>query len=125
MRKFKRIGNLELRQANMLEIVYWHKNPYYQKENCYTKQDSWFINKKDSSVKIHEDCFKHEESCFTVAYFEKEDLMFVGRRPLDLSKDEFDIFMKLVRLGYNLIELGPNIYLGNAFNRIINDESIS
>ena len=39
MKKFKRIGNLELRQANMLEIVYWHKNPYYQKENDYIKQD--------------------------------------------------------------------------------------
>lgn len=55
------------------------------------------------------------EFCFTVATFKYDKLgfpvlLYCGRRPLDLSKEERDIFMTLVETGYKYIQLDDGRY---------------
>lgn len=63
-----------------------------------------------------------KESCFTVATFKYDKLgfptlLYCGRRPLDLSKEERDIFMTLVETGYNYIQLDDGRY-EKAYERV-------
>lgn len=56
-----------------------------------------------------------KESYFTVATFKYDKLgfpvlLYCGRRPLDLSKEERDVFMTLVETGYKYIQLDDGRY---------------
>ena len=114
--KSKRIGNLMLRKATYLgeepEFPSWHidcfyPNPYYGKESEYTKKGDYYIKDINSPyhVRIHKSCFKHEESCYSIASFirDKEgyyELSFIGDRPLSLNEEEIKIFWELIKYGY-------------------------
>lgn len=109
-----RIGNVCFRKATYLgnepEFPSWHidffyPNPYYGKENEYKKDGDYYIKVNVAHpINIHKNCFKHKETCYAIASFirDKEgyyELSFIGDRPLNLSKTDFDDFMKLVRYG--------------------------
>ena len=42
-------------------------------------------------------------SCYTLAYWKKGDLMFVGDRPLNVDQDDF---FRLVKYGYETLKEG-------------------
>ena len=109
-----RIGNMEFRRAKSLlnvkyfEIVKWQDNPLYRQENSerykYDEDRKMYKDLKYESTWIDPGCFKHPESCFTIAVFEDDDhnemseLRFCDDRPLELDETEFARFMKIVRL---------------------------
>ena len=113
--KPKRIGNLMFRQATYLgqqpEFSNWHidffyPNSYYGKENKYIKEGDYYIKDKSSSYyRIHKDCFKHKESCYSIATFIRDEeefykFSFIGARPLSLNKEELKNFWEVVKYGY-------------------------
>ena len=114
----KRIKNLEIRSATYLlpkdewpehiawSIDYWHPNCYYGREDDYIKDGDWYRPKDHPyGYRIHKDCFKHPESCFSIASFEYDshegsyELHFVGDRPFALDKEEREIFWELLEYG--------------------------
>ena len=110
-----RINNLQLRPASYLckeppfpswHIDFFYPNPYYGKESDYDKDGDFYIKPNtEIPVRIHKDCFKYKESCYAVAAFERDsngyyELKFIGDRPLNLKKKDFEDFMKLVKFGY-------------------------
>lgn len=112
----KRIENLEFRPASYLfdtpeipawEIIYWRPNQYYGHENEYEKVDQTHYKGPGDGYYIHESCFEHPETCFTIASFEynkgeeEYELQFCGNRPLSLSDNEKTIFWDLINYGYN------------------------
>lgn len=114
--KSLRVGNLMFRKAAYLgrepEFPVWHidlfyPNPQYGKEKEYVKRDDFYVKPGDPySIRYHQDCFKHKESCYSIASFERDEegyyeLKFIGDRPLNLNKDELKDFWKLVKYGYH------------------------
>lgn len=106
-----RVGNIDLRKSyDHLEIVKWNTNRMYGKQDQYDAPDARGLckSKTDPYIKVHEDCFKQPEFCYTLASWdladEEPDLRYCGRRPLDLMLDEYDVFEQLVREGYEYIE---------------------
>lgn len=109
-----RIGDIEFRRVTSLrdvkyfEIVKWENNPLYQKENTdrykYDEDRKMYRDLNFENTWIDPGCFKHPESCFTVATFEDDthnemsELKFCCDRPLELDETEFARFMKVVRL---------------------------
>lgn len=120
-----RMGNLEFRMASYLlpkekwpnnpsyDIVYWYPNEYYGKESQYIKKGEWYVPKSSNypySYRIHQDCFKSPESCYTIASFnyDKEDdkyyFIFIDDRPLVLKdKIQREAFWKLIKYGYKYL----------------------
>lgn len=114
--KSKRIGNLMFRKATYLgeepEFPSWHidffyPNPYYGKEHKYTKEGDYYVKDihNSCSIRYHKDCFKHKESCYSIASFTRDkegyyELSFIGDRPLNLNKEELENFWELVKYGY-------------------------
>lgn len=113
--KAQRVGNLMFRKATYLgkepEFPFWnidvfYPNAYYGKEGNYDKDGDFYVKPNaEIPVRIHKDCFKHKESCYVVASFERDsegyyELKFIGDRPLNLKKKDFEDFMKLVKFGY-------------------------
>ena len=111
----KRIGNLMFRKATYLgeepEFPAWHidffyPNPYYGKENEYIKEGDYYIKDKSSSYyRIHKDCFKRKESCYSIASFRRDEegfyeLSFIGDRPLGFNEKDMKDFWELVKYGY-------------------------
>lgn len=113
--KSRRIENLEFRQATYLLpkseypkhpswcIDYWYPNSYYGRENEFIKDvDNWYLS-KDGSHRVHKNCFENPESCFAIASFDYDEgeyeLHFVSNRPLELTKEEREIFWKLIEYG--------------------------
>lgn len=116
----KRINNLEFRKCSYIgstpenasyTIDYWYPNRYYGKESEYIKNGAFYKEKNQelSYFSIHESCFKNPESCYSLAHFiydSKEEnyyLEFIGDRPLDLNKEERDIFFELLKYGYDVL----------------------
>lgn len=113
-----KIGNLEFAPATYLlpkdnwpkhpayHINYYYPNGYYGHEYEYIKDGDWYLFPEYPHCKIHKDCFKHEQSCMAIASFNYNDhegcyeLEFVGDRPISLSKEERDIFWKLLEYGF-------------------------
>lgn len=113
----KRIGNLEFRKASYLlpedewpenpayDIIYWYPNCYYKRENEFIKDGDWYLYPDNPYSRVHKDCFKNEQSCFSIAFFNIDsegtyELRFVGDRPLNITLEERDIFWKLIKYGY-------------------------
>lgn len=130
----KRINNLEFKHASYLlpkdkwpdhpawAIVKWHPNEYYNKQDEFIpiKGDPKFYQHPEFTFcKVHKDCFKYPETCYSIATFEYDkhenfyELHFVCDRPLDLNEDEIKTFWELIKFG--------NTYL-NDTNRNRNNE---
>lgn len=116
----KRIGNLMFRKATYLgeepEFPNWHidffyPNPYYGKENEYIKKGDYYIKDENSFYhRIHKDCFKHKESCYSIASFRRDEegfyeLSFIGDRPLGLNEKDMKDFWELVKYGYHKLNV--------------------
>lgn len=112
----KRIGNLQLRKATYLgkaperpsyHIEKWEPNGYYGNEEKFIDEGDYYRHPDDAymCVRIHKSCFKHPETCYSIASFEWDDheaiyeLHFIGDRPLYLSKEEREVFWQLIELG--------------------------
>lgn len=120
-----RIGNLEFRKSSYLGeepehcgyLVYkWYPNEYYGRETEFIKDGDWYRpnNEHYNFIKIDKDCFKHPESCYTIAHWnwnDREgcyDFEFVGDRPIDLTISEWNDFKTLITHGFH--ELNPRDY---------------
>lgn len=106
-----RIGNLSLRvSGNILEIVKWYPNHLYDKKQNFSQPDECGMcrSKDNTHYFVHKGCFDSPETCYTLASWnlrEKEpDLVYCGKRPLELDPREHDIFEKFIREGYEYIE---------------------
>lgn len=121
----KRINNLEFKVAtyflkNPPEIKAYHinrymPNCYYGHEDDFIKiDDNWYRDPNFSWHKLHKSCFKHLETCYTIASFEYNkhegiyEFMWIGERPLDLTEQEEKDFKKLIIYGFNKLNHGNN-----------------
>ena len=120
----KRIENLEFRPASYLlpkdewpknpawHIDYWYPNAYYGKESDYIKNGDWYEIPEYPGSRIHKDCFKSPESCMAIGSFEYYDgvyeFQFVGDRPVQLTKEERDIFWDLIAYGFKVLNKDEN-----------------
>lgn len=102
----------EYSNFSCFEILYYTPNPHYGKEKDYIKEGSYYIPKIKTINKysIHEDCFKHPESSFVLAFikinykeYEATNIQSVGNRPMELKPYEQLIFNELAHIGYKFI----------------------
>ena len=120
-----RIKDLEFRKSIYLgqkpenpsyEVVRWYSNPHYGNEDKYIKEGDWYRDPNSSlNYRIHKDCFKNPESCYTIASFIPDrdgeyEIRFCGDRPLDPEVSWKD-FYKILQYG--------NTYLNNSNNDIL------
>lgn len=102
----KRIKNIEFRECTYLydppeikswELCYYYPNPDYGNEHLYRKDES---------------CFKYKENCYTLGIFKYSDnswsFEFICDRPLELSKEEREVFWELLEYGYNKLNNNSN-----------------
>ena len=119
--KEKRIGNLMFRKATYLgnepdipdwDIDYYYPNIYYGKEKDFIKDDrspDFYLYPNSHNARIHKDCFKHKEACFTIACFVYDkhegfyNIKFIGDRPMNLTEEEWMIFRKLLKYGNEVL----------------------
>lgn len=119
--KEKRIGNLMFRKATYLgnepdipdwDIDYYYPNIYYGKEKDFIKDDrspDFYLYPNSHNARIHKDCFKHKEACFTIACFVYDkhegfyNIRFIGDRPMNLTEEEWMIFRKLLKYGNEVL----------------------
>lgn len=115
--KEKRIGNLMFRKATYLgkepevpdwSIDYFYPNLYYGKEKDFikdTRSPEFYCYPNNPNARIHKDCFKHKEACFTIALFDYDNhegfynVKFVGDRPMNLTEEAWMTFRKLLKYG--------------------------
>ena len=107
-----RINQFECRfSQGRYEIIKWYPNSYYGAEAKYLEDGYVFSGgfyRKDYSS-ISESCFKHPESCFTVATLHYDDgegccdMRTIGPRVLDLDKQERDDFFEVYALAEDRI----------------------
>jgi hypothetical protein len=113
-----RIDNIECRHSQgRYEIVKWYPNSYYGAEEKMIEEgfervvfpDGKWALKKDWST-IHGGCFANPESCYTIATLKWHaseycnDLISVGSRLLDLSKEEQAAFFEVYRYAEDRIK---------------------
>lgn len=116
-----RIDNLEFREAKYLSdspehpsynIDYWYENTNYGTEDQYETDGEWYWKSDSPYIRKHKSCFKHPESCFTIASFNYDEheqdyeLKFVGYRPIELfekDKDFAERFFKIIQIGNSLL----------------------
>ena len=114
----KRIKDLEFAPVSYLfpkekwpenpswHINYWYPNGYYKRESEFIKEGDWYLYPDNYHCRVHKDCFKNPQSCMAIASFNYNDhegcyeLKFVGDRPIQLTKEERDIFWKLLEYGF-------------------------
>jgi hypothetical protein len=113
-----RIDNIECRfSQERYEIVKWYTNKYYGSEESMIEEGyervvydngSWAM-KKDWHT-VHGSCFANPESCYTIATLEWHaseycnDLISVGSRLLDLSKEDQAVFFEVYRYAEDRIK---------------------
>lgn len=120
-----RLDNLEFRKCSYIgkapehigwEICKWKPNNYYGRESEFIR-DGDFYHPNDEHydfVSIHKDCFKHPETSYTIASWswnnrdECYDLFFCGDRPLQLTKEEWATFKRMLEYGFK--QLNPTWY---------------
>jgi hypothetical protein len=100
-----RIGNVELRRTKYkdtpYEFVKWYPNTYYKQEEKMLSEgytDTGHSLRK-GNVSVSYSCFENPESCYVVAWLEKDKegfyLQTVGDRLLDLPKEERDVLFEI------------------------------
>jgi hypothetical protein len=113
-----RIDNIECRNSHgRYEIVKWYTNSYYGSEekmiaDGYERKvfsdGNWAMTKDWHTV--HGSCFANPESCYTIATLQWDageycnELISVGPRLLDLSKEERDAFFEVYRYAEDRIK---------------------
>ena len=106
-RKF-RIGNIGVLpyindDKYACEIVCYYPNPYYGKDDEYPEYQpdpNFRVYPDHPHCKVHKDCFKHEESCYVVAYAtceEESDIISVGPRPWELNDEDKASFETVIK----------------------------
>lgn len=119
-----RLGNLELRKASYIceepkhpsyHINKWEPNKHYKQERKYIK-DGEFYRPKNSeyNYRIHKNCFKNPETCYSIASFDRDkegfyELRFICDRPLNLNEEEKEIFWKLISIGDDILNKMNNV----------------
>jgi len=113
-----RIDNIECRNSQgCYEIVKWYTNKYYGSEESMIEEgyerivydDGRWALQKDCFT-IHGSCFANPESCYTIATLQWDadeycnELVSVGSRLLDLSKEERDAFFEVYRYAEDRIK---------------------
>lgn len=119
--KEKRIGNLMFRKATYLgnepdipdwDIDYYYPNIYYGKEKDFIKDDrspDFYLYPNSHNARIHKDCFKYKEACFTIACFVYDkhegfyNIKFIGDRPMNLTEEEWMTFRELLKYGNEVL----------------------
>lgn len=117
--KKKRIGTLEFRLCSYLcdypevpgwEIVKYYPNCYYGKEDGYIYVGAGrYQDKEWPNHYVSESCFRHKESCYTIASWHWDDrehiyeLRSIGNRLLDLTEEERTIFWQIYEYGEKFI----------------------
>jgi hypothetical protein len=113
-----RIENIECRNSHgRYEIVKWYPNSYYGREEGMIEEGYTRITMKDGNWAmtkdwhtVHGSCFVNEESCYTIATLEWDadewcnELVSVGARLLDLSKEDRDAFFEVYRYAEDRIK---------------------
>lgn len=98
-----RIGNIEYRDKNNKEIVYWYPNPYYGRENDYNwTDDGQFAYKEDIRCRVHKSCFENNESCYVLAFVrenkdDEPDIQSVGSRVVRLDENDLRDYIEVVK----------------------------
>ena len=104
-RKEKRIGNVSARPMfdgkYAWDILLHYPNPYWGKEKEYVKVEGtdYYEYPDNPYCRLHSGCFKHEESCYTLAFItdkEEPDVVSVGMRPWELSGSDDIAFRKIL-----------------------------
>lgn len=118
----KRIGDLEFRPSSYLlpkdrwpknpsyDIALWYPNNYYGRDNEFPEDpldNSFRTDPKYSNHRIHKSCFKHPETCFTIASFDYDEhegfyeLHFCLDRPIEYlnTVEKRDAFWELLYYG--------------------------
>lgn len=113
-----RIGSIELRNVSHFsgsgkywEIVKNYPNPHYGQEKHFEQIGNTEYYRKisgeewESRVSYHKSCFKHPESCYTIATIEENDdeepdIKSVGSRPFNLNSRDFEDFLKICKSIY-------------------------
>ena len=119
-----RIGNLEFGPSTYIckppehpswEIKMWYPNFYYGKKDQYKYDgDGMYINPECPYHRIHESCFKHSESCYTLGSFRWDDheqfyeFQFCGDRPMELKKENREPFWELLVYGNKMLNIDNN-----------------
>ena len=116
-----RIGSLEFGPSTYLckppknpswEIKFWYPNSYYGRKNEFTYAgDGMYRDSRSeySYLRVHESCFKHPESCYTLGSFEWDEhegfyeFHFCADRPMDLSEENWEPFRKLLIYGNEML----------------------
>lgn len=118
----KRIGDLEFRPSSYLlpkdrwpknpsyDIALWYPNNYYGRDDEFPEDpldNSFRTDPKYSNCRIHKSCFKHPETCFTIASFDYDEhegfyeLHFCLDRPIEYlnTVEKRDAFWELLYYG--------------------------
>jgi hypothetical protein len=113
-----RIDNIECRNSQgRYEIVKWYPNRYYGAEESMIAEgyerivydDGRWALRKDCFT-VHGGCFANPESCYTIATLKWDadewcnELVSVGARLLDLSKEEQAAFFEVYRYAEDRIK---------------------
>lgn len=111
LKKRKRIGNVCVvpmgnNDRYGYEVLMYYPNPYYGHEKDYVKIDGtdYYAYPDNSYCRIHEGCFKNEESCYVVANItngEEPDVVSVGLRPWELKGSDESAFMGILEYIFN------------------------
>lgn len=85
------------------EIVKWQPNHYYGRENefiLYDANDEFYVD-PIHNFKIHKNCFKNHETCFTLMFINNNGTInFICNRPLELNDvTEYIDMLFLMRKG--------------------------
>lgn len=115
----KRIGWLEFSPSTYIckppehpswEIKMWYPNFYYGKKDQYEYVgDGMYADPEYHNHRIHESCFKGKECCYTLGSFRWDDhegiyeFQFCGDRPLQLSKENREVFWELLEYGEDML----------------------
>jgi len=113
-----RIDNIECRFSHdRYEIVKWYPNKYYGSEESMIEEGyerivydngGWALQK--DCFTIHGSCFANPESCYTISTLQWDadeycnELVSVGSRLLDLSKEERDAFFEVYKYAEDRIK---------------------
>lgn len=107
----KRIGNFIFRKANYLDeepefplyyIDYLYPNFYYGKESEFIKEGEYYIDERNSNIKLHKSCFEPKENYITLAFFKRNK---DGLYKPNLIEDRY-FYINEVKSFFDLIKYG-------------------
>ena len=109
----RRIENIALRKSHdIIEIVKYYPNTLYGKKDQFEgpTNGGFYTSRVQSGYHVHESCFKYKESCYTLASWHSDELVYCGSRPSELSQHELKIFNDIVKLGYEWLSKNNEPY---------------